>query len=199
MAKQDAAASLRRLGWRVRTTGELAQAVKHFQGAWLLGPALKVDGVPGPKTAAALSESLAALAAGKGTMSRHFSFSEFACRCGGKYTKCPRIWVRRELVQTLEQVRARFYPGGLTVVSGCRCEDHNRAVGGATGSQHKYGTACDIEPKVSWQTLRAAHLAAGIGYKRSNGRVTHIDRRDIGGSNTTGGKPARPTVWIYSS
>jgi uncharacterized protein YcbK (DUF882 family) len=32
----------------------------------------------------------------------------------------------------------------MTVLSGCRCEDHNRAVGGVENSQHVYGRAADI-------------------------------------------------------
>lgn len=188
---------LRQLGWRIRTHGEFRQAVRNFQRGWNLGPALAEDGHAGPAFDAALTESLERLHARKGTASTHFSFSEFACRCDGKFGACARIWVLRELLQTLEKVRTEFYPHGMTVKSGCRCNGHNNSVGGASSSQHLYGGACDISPVVPRQKMRAADVAAGIGYNLSSGKVSHIDRRDRSGHNTTGASLARPTVWIY--
>lgn len=190
-------ASLRGLGFRIRTSREYHQQVSNFQRGWNLGPRLAVDGDPGPKFDAALEESISRKAHGEATASENFSFVEFRCKCGGKYRSCQRIWVLRELIQTLEEVRDDFYPDGLVPVSGCRCTDHNRAVGGASSSQHMYGGACDITPKVPRRKLAAKSLAAGIGFNASSGLVAHIDRRDRSGHNTTGASPIRPTMWIY--
>jgi zinc D-Ala-D-Ala carboxypeptidase len=189
--------ALRALGWRVRTTGELSQVVRNFQRGWNLGPALVEDGHAGPKTDAALAESLDRHNAGKPDASQHFSFHEFACKCGGRYAACQRVWVIHELLDTLEKVRVEFYPEGLTVVSGCRCQGHNDAVGGATSSQHKYGAAADLQPKIKRARMRAAGVAAGIGFDQSDDCVSHIDRRDKSGHNTTGASLSRPTVWLY--
>ena len=197
MNRDDLVRDLRALGWRVRTSGELVQVVKHFQAAWALGPGLKVDGLAGPKTKSALALSVSRLHAGKPTASPHFSFSEFACRCGGKYSACARIWIQAELLDSLEKLRAKHYPHGLSVESGCRCEGHNRDVRGATNSQHKYGAACDVAPVIPRQRLAAEHMFAGIGYNLSSGKVAHVDRRDVCGHNTTGASLNRPTVWIY--
>jgi hypothetical protein len=189
--------ALRQLGWRIRTTGELHQVVRNFQRGWNLGPALVEDGIAGPKTDAALAESLDRKRTGKPDASQHFSFHEFTCKCGGRYSSCQRVWVLHELLDTLEAVRADFYPEGMTIVSGCRCEGHNDAVGGAKSSQHKYGAAADLRPKVKRSAMRAAGVAAGIGFDQSDGCVSHIDRRDKSGHNTTGATLAHPTVWLY--
>lgn len=192
---------LRNLGWRVRTTGERTQVIKHFQQGWALGPKLTADGVVGPKTAAALITSEKRRRAGQPTASAHFSFSEFACGCHGRYSDCPRIWVRHELLESLEELRVRFYPGGLTVVSGCRCIRHNKAVGGVSNSQHLFGSACDIPytKKASSKALAKERLFAGLGRSGSTSLVRHVDRRDVSGHNTTGGGLRQPTEWIYAS
>lgn len=197
MNTTDRAKALRQLGWRTRTTGEYQQALKHFQRGWALGPALSIDGHAGPHTDAALAMSQARFREGKPTASKHFSFEEFACKCNGRYSSCPRIWVVRELLGSLEELREKCYPGGLTPISGCRCNAHNKAVGGAKSSQHMLGGACDIPPVVSRQKMAALGLFAGIGYNLSSGKVSHVDRRDAAGNNTTDARRGRPTVWIY--
>lgn len=197
MTRPEVVDALRRLGWRIRTTGELTQAIRHFQDAWRLGPKLTVDGIPGPRTQAALAMSIARLGRKKPTASANFSFHEFACKCGGKYSRCPRIWVKGALIDRLEKLRDQCYPGGLTPLSGCRCEDHNRQVNGASNSQHKYGAACDITPKASKARVAALNLFSGIGFNASTGLVAHVDIRQLSGHNTTRATSARPTVWRY--
>lgn len=196
----DVAKALTTLGWKPGTDpAKLKRAVEDFQRGWNLGPALFVDGKAGSKTKAALQISLNRKAKGLGTASDHFSFIEFRCKCGGRYSRCALIRVHRDLLVSLEGYRAQFSPGGMTIVSGYRCPGRNAAVGGASSSQHLYGGAADIEPKVSYATLVKRRLFAGIGYKRSTKQVTHVDRRDVSGNNTTGGTKDRPTTWIYSS
>jgi hypothetical protein len=196
MSRDDAVALLRKLGWRVRSSGELTQVVKHFQQGWMLGEHLTEDGLIGPQTTAALEESKAGISGSGGTASRHFSFAEFACKCGGRYDDCPRIWVQAGLLRSLEALRETYYPDGLSVTSGCRCNQHNIAVGGATTSQHKYGQAADIPAHVSYRRLAADELFAGIGYNASTGLVAHVDRRDLS-HNTTGAGKQNPTLWRY--
>lgn len=165
--------------------------VHDFQAAWNLGPALVVDGIVGPKTTAALQASLRA----GGRISAHFTAGEFACHCEGTLAGCRQTVVLRQLLQSLEALRV--HTGPLRVVSGYRCPKYNAKVGGASNSQHMVGAAADIPPKLSIAVVQAMHLFAGIGYQADGGRVVHVDRRDAGGRNLTGGSRARPTTWTY--
>lgn len=164
---------LRALGWRIRTTGELAQAVRHYQRANLIGAPLKIDGIPGPKTLAALRVSEARRVAGEPTASDHFSFIEFACKCGGRYPGCARIWVTRQTIRGAEDYR-RALGYGVAIRSGCRCWAHNKAVGGATSSRHMRGEAIDFAPARSVAWFTAAGLFRGLGHN-PRGLVRHGD------------------------
>lgn len=73
-----------------------------------------------------------------GDLSQHFSRSEFKCLCG-----CGTDTVDVELIHVLEDLRHHFdVPVGI--LSGHRCEKHNRNVGGKPRSQHLLGRAADI-------------------------------------------------------
>jgi hypothetical protein len=197
LSRTQAAAILKNLGWRVNTSARLTQAIKDFQRGWNLGTALSVDGIVGPKTSAALTLSEARRRKGLGTASAHFSFTEFACKCGGRYAGCRRIWIIRQQVQRLEAYRTKIGNRPVSITSGCRCYSHNRAVGGASNSQHLYGAACDITGPDK-DTVRSWKLFAGIGYSGHTDRTAHVDSRDKSGNNTTGGQAWAPTTWRYS-
>ncbi len=71
-------------------------------------------------------------------ISKNFSRSEFACKCGCGYDT-----VDTQLIQMLQ--KARDYFGVMIKInSGCRCNAHNGAVGGSKGSLHLIGRAADI-------------------------------------------------------
>lgn len=78
-----------------------------------------------------------------GDLSAHFGLWEFRCPDG-----CGRTRPVQELVTVLEYVRSHF--GGvygvvrIDVVSGCRCPNRNKAVGGSPWSQHMYYRAADF-------------------------------------------------------
>lgn len=70
--------------------------------------------------------------------SKNFRRKEFSCKCG-----CGFNTVDAELLHVLEDVREKF--GSPVVIrSGCRCEKHNRRVGGKKNSMHLSGKAADI-------------------------------------------------------
>lgn len=187
---------LAQLGWPQNVA--LDRAVRAFQEGWNLGPdPLKPDGVVGPLTSDALFASSARGNAGLPTASTHFSFHEFACKCGASAIGCKGVLVIRELLESLELLRERFYPHGLPIVSGYRCEVYNHHVGGARESQHIYGAAADVQYVVDWQHVAKNRLFAGIGKSARTGLVRHVDRRDVSGSNTTGSSLANPEVWDY--
>lgn len=136
-------------------------------------------------------------------VSPNFTLTEFVCKCNGQYASCDRSLLHAGLVAQLEALRARYYPNGLTVVSGYRCNDWNKRVKGASSSQHLYGTACDIPPAVSATAIQRMNLFSGIGINRASGLVVHVDVRHLGPENTLGSdkktkaSPTNPAVWYY--
>ncbi|PHR55928.1 MAG: serine/threonine protein kinase [Robiginitomaculum sp.] len=73
-----------------------------------------------------------------GDLSENFSRREFSCFC-----ECGFQTVDIELISVLEDLRAEFKMP-ITINSACRCENHNRLIGGSYGSKHKQGIAADI-------------------------------------------------------
>jgi len=168
----EPASLLHALGWHDVTGPQLHDAVVAFQTGYALGPALRIDGIVGPLTQAALEHSQAA----GGRASEHFKWSEFGCHCGQILQGCRGILIRRSVVLNAEVLRESHYPAGLRVVSGYRCPRHNAAVGGASRSQHLDGLAIDVEPRVRPDDLRGSGWT-GIGFSPSSHLVVHVDRR----------------------
>ncbi len=80
------------------------------------------------------------------------------------------------LLEALEAIRNHF-ERPVKVTSACRCTEHNKAIGGALGSQHKKGRAADIQVS-SVSPSSVANFAEDLGM--SVGRYstfTHIDSR----------------------
>lgn len=173
LTRNQATVILRNLGWRVRTTSEFTRCVKNFQAGWNLGAALSVDGSVGAKTSAALLLSEKRRRAGQPTASAHFSFSQVACHCGGKYSSCQRIWHKRAAFQMMEQYRS--HAGAFRVVSACRCPSNNKAIGGSPTSRHLGGLACDVPALYSPTRVKSWKLCTHIGYGSVSKKVKHID------------------------
>lgn len=106
----------------------------------------------------------------------HFKSSEFKCKhCG----KLPAKGISQDLMKKLELLRTKLGNKPVTVVSGYRCPIHNKAVGGATNSQHLYGTAADIQV-AGVSPSKVAAAAESIFAKGGLGRYktfTHVDVR----------------------
>jgi Peptidase M15/Putative peptidoglycan binding domain len=176
------------LGFPLTVDGELGtrttDAVRDFQRGHAFWN-LTVDGLAGPRTWEALEHSRR----NGGRTSPHFTFREFKSRGDG--------WIKlsRTLVLGLESYRD-LIGAPVTVISGYRDPAYNAKVGGAPNSQHKFGNACDLNPVVGWEKVRALRRFSGIGIMRQSGLVRHVDVRHTG-PNTTGGQPDRPTIWYY--
>lgn len=198
MTEANLVGALKSLGWNPKGDAQIERALKDFQRGWAMPgqPALLIDGKNGPKTRNAVRWSLNAHKAGKPTASKSFSFREFRCTCGGRYTGCALVRVHRDLLIGLEVVRD-LNDKPLSIVSGYRCQARNQAVGGASSSQHVLGAAADIVPVFKTLEIRRLRRFGGIGYQKASGKVRHVDVRHVSGNNTTGGTPGQPTIWIY--
>ena len=73
-----------------------------------------------------------------GDLTEHFSRWEFACRCGCGFNVVDPLFV-----DELERMRVQL-GRPMNITSGCRCPEHNAAVGGVPNSAHIRGTAADI-------------------------------------------------------
>lgn len=187
---------LARIAWPLRPDGQLgaatALAVKKFQhayaGPWARRRPLPVNGRLTARTRAAIRWS----AKHEGRASASFRFREFASKGNGD------VVILRALIQGLERLRSAV-GRPLPIVSGYRDPYHNQQVGGATYSQHLYGTASDIPEGLGVSIAQATAAGfSGIGYDEDNRFVEHVDMRHAGPNNTTNGQPGHPTTWRYS-
>ena len=71
-------------------------------------------------------------------LSQNFKVSEFRCKDNSDV-----IFVAPKLVEILQAIR-NHYGKAVNINSGYRTVTYNKKVGGATYSQHLYGTAADI-------------------------------------------------------
>lgn len=114
-------------------------------------------------------------------MSESFRVKEFRCKDG-----TDPIFIDTGLVNVLQNIR-NYFGKPLTITSAYRTAAHNKAVGGATYSQHCYGMAADIRVQgVDVETVAAyaetiLKGTGGIGrYPVKKGRPAgwvHIDVR----------------------
>lgn len=199
MTEANLVGALKTLGWNPKGAEGIKRAITDFQRGFALPgvPALLVDGKNGPSTREGIRASLARAKAGKPTASKSFSFKEFRCTCGGRYSGCALIRVHRDLLIGLEALRE--VQGPISVISGYRCASRNQAVGGASSSQHVLGAACDISPVLKTVAVARLRRFSGIGFNQGTGKVRHVDVRHVSGNNTTGGTPGKPTTWRYGA
>ena len=112
---------------------------------------------------------------GNKKLSANFKVKEFACADGSDP-----IFVAPALVEILQKIRTHFGKA-VNINSAYRTPSKNKAVGGATYSQHLYGTAADISIKGVTPKQVAAYAetllpkSGGIGIYST---FTHIDVRE---------------------
>ena len=72
-------------------------------------------------------------------LTQNFHLKEFECHCG----VCPTTLISFYHVQQLQKLRNSL-GRSIKINSAYRCPDHNKKVGGKTGSKHLTGLATDI-------------------------------------------------------
>ena len=113
---------------------------------------------------------------GNKKLSANFKVKEFACKDGSDP-----IFIAPALVELLQKIRNHFGKS-VNINSAYRTATYNKKVGGATYSQHCYGTAADI--RISGVTPKqvAAYVetlmpnTGGIGIYKN---FTHVDVREV--------------------
>lgn len=104
-------------------------------------------------------------------LSTNFHLREFECNCNN----CVEVIVDLDHVEKLQQLREDLN-SPIRITSAYRCPDHNAAVGGSKNSQHKKGTATDIQVK----DMDPNEVADACEHFDGLGRYdtfTHIDSR----------------------
>lgn len=113
-------------------------------------------------------------------LSANFKSTEFDCKGVGC---CSKTNIDPKLVEYVQKIRTHFGKS-VTINSGYRCAKHNKAVGGATNSQHAKGKAADIVV-TGIRPATVAKYAESIGvkgiglYENADGNFVHIDTRAI--------------------
>lgn len=116
---------------------------------------------------------------GRKKLSENFKVYEFACK--GKDC-CSTIKIDSKLVEYLQNIRDHFGVA-VTINSAYRCAKHNKAVGGASNSQHTKGTAADIvvngvaPAEVAKYAESIGILGIGLYETSKDGYFVHIDTR----------------------
>ena len=107
-------------------------------------------------------------------LSTNFTVKEFACKDGSDI-----VFIAPDLVNILQKIRTHFGKA-VTINSAYRTPTYNKKVGGATNSQHVYGTAADIvvsgvSPKKVAAYVETILPKGGIGIYST---FTHVDVRE---------------------
>lgn len=123
----------------------------------------------------------------KSQISEHFNAYEFRCKCGKSHT----IYINTDLINLLEIVRQKLNASKCVVVSGYRCSEHDKKVGGSGKGPHTKAEGADVEfydekdQKIPSKTvcllLEDMNHQFGVGYRSGNNEYeTHIDLKNRG-------------------
>lgn len=115
-------------------------------------------------------------------LTKDFSLHEFQSKDGADTP--PNVFI--QIVKTAKnlQVLRDYFNTKITINSGYRSPEHNKAIGGATNSQHLLGKAADIvvagkTPKEVFAAIEELQSKGkmDIGGLHAYGTFTHFDHR----------------------
>ena len=118
-------------------------------------------------------------------LTQHFNTSQFKCKCGKPHD----FKVSDELVQNLEKLYNELRCSSVSISSGFRCPDHDKAVGGKGNGKHTMGLAADCTFKnqngVVISTKLISCKAQDIGFRgianiNTSYTYIHLDMRESG-------------------
>lgn len=113
------------------------------------------------------------------SLSKNFNSSEFMCKGA---SCCSTGLIDKKLVDILQKIRDHFGQP-VTINSAYRCAEHNKKVGGSSGSYHTKGQAADIKVKNTAPAAVAKYaesigvLGIGLYETDADGYFVHIDTR----------------------
>ena len=109
-------------------------------------------------------------------LSKNFNVYEFRCGIGSPCS-CPTTLIDEKLVEYLQKIRDHFGKE-IHITSAYRCTSYNAKIGGAYGSRHTKGQACDFYIE-GVAPLKIAQYAESIGIKGIGlyDTFVHIDTR----------------------
>ena len=98
-------------------------------------------------------------------LTKNFTREEFACKCG-----CGLDTISIALVELLQLARDKC-PFPFRISSGCRCQKHNKSVGGKPDSAHQQNakgicTATDILFDNGFQLFVLINALLSVGFRR---------------------------------
>ncbi|ARU48318.1 D-Ala-D-Ala carboxypeptidase family metallohydrolase [Sulfurospirillum diekertiae] len=91
---------------------------------------------------------------------KHFKKEEFTCKCG-----CGLNNINDDLVILLDTARQSANVS-FKINCGCRCEKHNKEVGGVEDSAHTKGLAVDISTLSDSVRFNIVSALLKVGFKR---------------------------------
>lgn len=173
---KDLQSQLNKFGYGLAIDGIVGNAtisaIKDFQK----NNGLAVDAIAGTQTYAKLNESKPEpQPSSEGYKCKYFKDSEFTCKCG-----CGLNLQKDGIKRIADQIREHFGRPAI-ITSGTRCVEHNKRVGGVSGSYHTTGNAIDIYVEgVSGAELQSyCQTIVGSGKARYTyyitGQASHID------------------------
>lgn len=107
----------------------------------------------------------------------NFYSTEFDCKC--KSPDCQWTIIDMEHLEKLQEKRTKWNKS-IKITSAYRCENHNKAVGGASRSRHLYGDATDIVVR-DFSPDKVADLCEDFNGLGRYNTFTHIDSRPLQG------------------
>ncbi len=113
----------------------------------------------------------------------YFKFDEFECKCGCGFNN-----IDIDLLSRLNMARIDAKVSFI-INSGCRCNKHNKNVGGSPTSSHLRGLAVDIKCESSLDRQIMLTSLIKVGFKRIGISKTFL-HVDVDPNKS-------PAIWLY--